>query len=91
MALQVRVPADRYYGAQTARSLSNFPIGWAAAERMPRPLITALGTLKKAAAEVNQEFGLPEEIAEAIRAAADQVSPGTISLQTLHELLGVDR
>ena len=44
---EVQVPADRYYGAQSARSLSNFDIGW---EQFPRELIRAFGILKKAAA-----------------------------------------
>jgi fumarate hydratase, class II len=51
----IRVPADRYYGAQTARSLVHFAIG---GDTMPRPLIRAFGTLKKAAALVNHELGL---------------------------------
>ena len=46
----LRVPADRYYGAQTARSLINFKIG---DDRFPREMIRALGILKKAAAETN--------------------------------------
>ena len=44
---EMKVPADRYYGCQTARSLVNFKIGY---ERMPREIIRALGILKKAAA-----------------------------------------
>ena len=51
---EIKVPADRYYGAQTARSLNNFRIG---GERMPRELIRAMGILKKAAALVNMELG----------------------------------
>src|SRR5258707_3072709 len=50
----IEVPADRYWGAQTERSRRNFRIG---EERMPRPIIRALGTIKRAAAEVNQGLG----------------------------------
>ena len=50
---EIKVPADKYYGAQTARSLINFNIGW---ETMPRELIRAMGILKKAAAIVNAEL-----------------------------------
>ncbi len=73
---EVRVPADRYWGAQTQRSLENFRIG---AERLPRPLIRALGLVKQCAAVVNQEFGdLPAEVAEAIRDAAREVIDGRL-------------
>ena len=48
----IEVPADRYYGAQTARSLIHFDIGW---ETMPREIIRAMGILKKAAAIVNAD------------------------------------
>jgi len=59
---EIRVPEDRYYGAQTARSLIHFNIG---DETMPRELIRALGVLKKAAAIVNRDLGkLPPEVAE---------------------------
>ncbi|HYI28814.1 MAG TPA: lyase family protein, partial [Bradyrhizobium sp.] len=51
----IAVPADRYWGAQTQRSIENFRIG---TERMPRPLIQALGVVKRAAAEVNRDLGL---------------------------------
>ena len=51
----IRVPADRYYGAQTARSLTHFAVG---ADTMPRPVLRAFGTLKKAAALVNKGLGL---------------------------------
>src|ERR1700752_5279353 len=54
----IRVPADRYYGAQTARSLVHFNIG---ADTMPKAIIRAFGTLKKAAALVNQELGMFKE------------------------------
>ena len=52
---QIEVPDDRYYGAQTARSLIHFDIG---ADVMPRPVIRAFGVLKKAAALVNRDLGL---------------------------------
>jgi fumarate hydratase class II len=72
----IRVPDDRYYGAQTARSLVHFAIG---ADTMPRPLIRAFGTLKKAAALVNKDLGLlsPEK-ADLICKAADAVIAGTL-------------
>ena len=54
----VEVPADRYWGAQTARSLDNFRIG---TERMPREMIRALGLVKKAAARANAELGVLDE------------------------------
>lgn len=52
----LQVPADRYWGAQTQRSLMNFDIG-GETERMPPPLIKAFGVLKKAAANVNGTYG----------------------------------
>ena len=72
----IEVPADRYWGAQTERSLENFPIG---TERMPVPLIRAFGIQKKAAALVNMSFGdLPEKIGKAVVAAADEVIAGKL-------------
>ena len=68
-----QVPAEKYYGAQTLRSVMNFPIGDRSSERMPLPVIKAFGVLKKAAAEVNVEFGLDPVIAGAISQAADEV------------------
>ena len=56
---EVQVPSDRYYGAQTARSLINFPIG---EETFPREIIWALGTIKKAAAITNGELGSKDPI-----------------------------
>jgi fumarate hydratase, class II len=68
---QIEVPDDRYYGAQTARSLIHFDIG---ADVMPRPVIRAFGVLKKAAALVNRDLGLlPKDKADLIAAAADEV------------------
>ena len=73
---EVEVPADRYWGAQTARSLANFRIG---GETMPPELIRALGIVKGAAAEVNAELGeLPRELAELIVRAADEVAGGRL-------------
>ncbi len=72
----VEVPADRYWGAQTQRSLENFKIG---GERMPLPLIHALGLQKKAAALANVALGeLEAKIGEAIAAAADEVIGGRL-------------
>merc|ERR1719369_1632431 len=75
---ELKVPAEKYYGAQTLRSVMNFPIGDRASERMPLPVIKAFGVLKKAAAEVNQEYGLDPVIAEAISQAADEVISGSL-------------
>src|SRR5688572_29613334 len=72
----IEVPADRLWGAQTQRSLQNFRIG---GERMPVPLVRALGVVKRAAALVNQELGLLEpRLAEAIVAAAGEVIAGKL-------------
>src|SRR5919204_2582088 len=72
----IEVPADRYWGAQTQRSLEHFRIG---GERMPRELIRAFGLLKKACALVNQELGrLPAEKARLITRAADEVIDGKL-------------
>merc|ERR1711990_1337955 len=75
---ELQVPAEKYYGAQTLRSVMNFPIGDRASERMPLPVIKAFGVLKKAAAEVNVEFGLDPVIAGAISQAADEVISGQL-------------
>lgn len=73
---EVKVPADKYYGAQTARSLMNFKIG---TETFPREIIRALGILKKAAAMTNKELGmLNNEKAELIIKAADEVIEGKL-------------
>ena len=72
----VRVPANRYWGAQTQRSLANFPIG---TETMPLPIVHALGLQKKAAAKVNRDLGLlSPRIAAAIMRAADDVAAGRL-------------
>jgi len=73
---EIKVPGDKYYGAQTARSLMNFKIG---GNRFPRELIRALGILKKAAALVNKELGiLPSGKADLIEKAADEVIDGKL-------------
>ena len=70
------VPADRYWGAQTQRSIRNFPIGW---ERQPIALVRALGVVKQAAARVNAANGdLDPDLAGAIDAAAQEVVDGTM-------------
>ncbi|TRY70734.1 hypothetical protein TCAL_01189 [Tigriopus californicus] len=74
----LQVPNEKYYGAQTLRSVMNFPIGDRASERMPMPVIKAFGVLKKAAAEVNKEFGLDPKVADAISQAADEVIDGSL-------------
>jgi fumarate hydratase class II len=72
----LEVPSDVYWGAQTARSLIHFKIG---TERMPREIIRALGTLKKAAALANQELGLlGADVASVIALAADEVIDGKL-------------
>jgi fumarate hydratase class II len=72
----IEVPADRYWGAQTQRSLHHFSIG---EDRFTRPLVRALGILKKAAALTNAELGtLSEDKARLIVRAADEVIAGTL-------------
>jgi len=73
---EIEVPADKYWGAQTQRSLIHFNIG---DDRMPREMIRALGILKKAAALVNEALGkLPPEKAKLIVQAADEVIEGKL-------------
>ena len=73
---EIEVPADKYWGAQTERSLLHFNIG---DDKMPREMIRALGILKKAAALVNQELGkLPPEKAKLIVQACDEVIEGKL-------------
>ncbi len=73
---EIDVPANRYYGAQTARSLIHFDIG---TETMPREIIRGMGILKKASAMVNAELGLlPENIKDLICQAADEVIEGKL-------------
>src|SRR5436309_5981752 len=72
----IEVPNDRYWGAQTARSLIHFAIG---ADKMPRTIIWAMGILKKACAEVNRDLGkLPADKAKLIVEAADEVIEGKL-------------
>ncbi|XP_012499848.1 PREDICTED: fumarate hydratase, mitochondrial isoform X1 [Propithecus coquereli] len=100
---ELKVPNDKYYGAQTVRSTMNFKIG-GVTERMPDyrtsqqaaeslrkislslpptacliPVIKAFGILKRAAAEVNQDYGLDPKIADAIMKAADEVAEGKLN------------
>ncbi len=73
----IEVPADRYWGAQTQRSLENFPIG---EERMPIALIRAMAIVKRAAAETNLELGiLDQRRARAIVRAAQEVIDGKLN------------
>ena len=72
----IEVPADRYYGAQTQRSLNNFKIGQ---ERFPREFIRAYGILKKAAASVNYSYGnLEDRILDSIHKASNEVINGDL-------------
>jgi fumarate hydratase class II len=72
----VQVPADRYWGAQTERSLHHFSIG---DDRMPVEVVRAFGILKKACALVNRDLGkLPGEKADLIMTAADEVIAGKL-------------
>ena len=72
----IEVPADRYWGAQTQRSLQNFKIG---GELMPRPVVHALGVVKRAAAITNVALGeLDPALAKAIEAAAEEVITGKL-------------
>ena len=75
----VEVPADRYWGAQTQRSLHHFAIGDAEAERMPRDIVHAMGVLKGACAYVNHAGGrLDDDIGPLIIAAAEEVAAGDL-------------
>ena len=76
---EIAVPAGRLWGAQTQRSLENFRIG---GERMPRPLVHALGTIKAAAARTNCRLGLLDpRLASAIEAAANEVASGKLDAE----------
>ncbi len=73
---EIGVPSDKYWGAQTSRSLMNFKIG---GETMPKPLIHALGILKRAAATVNMNIaGLDKKIGDAVVSAATEVMEGKL-------------
>ena len=70
----LKVPADKYWGAQTQRSLQNFPIGW---EKQPIAIVRALGVIKKACAQSNKAAGaLDAKLADAIIEAASEVIEG---------------
>src|SRR4051795_1301581 len=72
----IEVPADRYWGAQTERSRRNFRIGH---DRMPMPIVRALGIVKLAAAQTNRELGLLDQPrADAITRAAREVIDGRL-------------
>jgi fumarate hydratase class II len=72
----IEVDASRYWGAQSQRSLGNFKIGW---EKQPRPVIRALGIVKRAAAETNAALGkLDKKLAKTIVAAANEVIEGKL-------------
>ena len=76
----IDVPADAYWGAQTERSIGNFPFD--ARERMPAEIVHALGFVKQAAARVNARIGgLDPQIAEAIQQAAAEVARGDLDSQ----------
>tara|TARA_B100000519_G_scaffold143500_1_gene124509 strand:+ start:1915 stop:3306 length:1392 start_codon:yes stop_codon:yes gene_type:complete len=73
---ELEVPADRYYGCQTARSLINFDIG---DDKMPRGVVRAFGILKQAAAKVNSDLGqLDSDVAKLIISAAEEVINGEL-------------
>jgi fumarate hydratase class II len=73
---EIEVPSDRYWGAQTARSLHHFDIG---GETMPTPLIRAFGILKGASARVNRDLGkLEPELADLIERASVEVAEGVL-------------
>jgi fumarate hydratase class II len=72
----IEVDASRYWGAQTQRSLQNFKIGW---EKQPKPVVRALGVVKRAAAEANMALGrLDPKLGETIIAAAQEVIDGKL-------------
>ncbi len=72
----LKVPADKYWGAQTQRSIMNFPIGW---EKQPVAIVRALGVIKRSAAKTNMDQGkLPKKLGNAIIKAADEVIKGKL-------------
>ncbi|KAF8534104.1 fumarate hydratase, class II [Trichophaea hybrida] len=74
---EIEVSSDRYWGAQTQRSLTNFKINQPF-DRMPPPIIKAFGILKRAAATVNMTYGLDPKLGKAIEQAADEVISGKL-------------
>ncbi|KQU48225.1 fumarate hydratase [Sphingomonas sp. Leaf339] len=75
----INVPANAYWGAQTERSLENFPFG--ARERMPIGIVHALAIVKQACARVNRDHGLDAGKADAIESAAAEIVAGTLDDQ----------
>jgi fumarate hydratase class II len=73
---ELPVPADKYYGCQTARSVINFPIGDRAREQMPLEIVKGMAILKRSAAIVNKKFGLDAELSDAIVKSAERVVAG---------------
>ena len=72
----IEVPSDKLWGAQTQRSIQNFPIGW---EKQPAPIVRALGIVKRAAAETNMALGrLDTKVGETIVKAAQEVIEGKL-------------
>ncbi len=72
----LQVPSDKYWGAQTQRSLKNFPIGW---ERQPTAIVRALGVIKQACAQANMENGdLEKKLGKAVVKAAGEVAKGKL-------------
>ena len=72
----LEVPSDKYWGAQTQRSIMNFPIGW---EKQPVAVVRALGVIKQACAEANKDRGaLDAKLADAMIAAANEVVTGKL-------------
>ncbi|KAK9480871.1 L-Aspartase-like protein [Lipomyces japonicus] len=74
---EIEVADDKYWGAQTQRSKQNFDIG-GPAEHIPLPVVHAFGILKKAAAIVNEKYGLEPELSAAIQTAAQEVADGKL-------------
>jgi len=87
---KIRVPADRYYGAQTARSLTHFAIG---TDTMPRPVIRAFGVLKKAATIVNNDLGLfkPRKDKDGQEVGVPVAERVKLILQAADEVIAGDR
>ena len=81
---QVEVPADMYWGAQTQRSLMNFP--FVPEERMPMGIIHALACVKQAAVRVNRNHGLKARLADAIEAAAAEIAAGKERITNLGQI-----
>lgn len=75
----IGVPVDAYWGAQTQRSIENFPFG--PEERMPIGIVRALALVKQAAARINRQHGLAGDLADAIEAAAADVAAGRFDAQ----------